>query len=100
MTGSAQTAEANGADAGAPPTNEAAWERIDWAQVVDEVTRLQARIAKATQAGKWNKVHALQHLLTRSRSGKLLAVRRVTENKGKRTAGVDGKIWSTPMSKL
>jgi hypothetical protein len=49
MTGSAQTAEANGADAGAPPTNEAAWERIDWAQVVDEVTRLQARIAKATQ---------------------------------------------------
>lgn len=100
MTVSAQAAEANGADAGAPPTNEATWEQIDWAQVVDEVTRLQERIAKATQAGKWNKVRALQHLLTRSRSGKLLAVRRVTENKGKRTAGVDGKIWSTPMSKL
>jgi len=41
----------------------------------------------------------LQRLLTRSRSGKLLAVKRVTENAGKKTAGVDGKIWSTPMSK-
>jgi RNA-directed DNA polymerase len=100
MTGSTHGAQANGADAGAPPANEATWEQINWDQVVEEVTRLQARIAKATQAGRWNKVQALQHLLTHSRSGKLLAVRRVTENKGKRTAGVDGKIWSTPMSKL
>jgi RNA-directed DNA polymerase len=100
MTVSAHVAEANGVDAGAPPTNEATWEQINWDQVVEEVTRLQARIAKATHDGRWNKVQALQHLLTHSRSGKLLAVRRVTENKGKRTAGVDGKIWSTPMSKL
>ena len=42
----------------------------------------------------------MQHLLTRSHSGKLLAVKRVTENAGKRTAGVDGKIWKTPMSKM
>ena len=42
----------------------------------------------------------MQHLLTRSHSGKLLAVKRVTENEGKRTAGVDGKIWKTPMSKM
>lgn len=100
MTVSTHVAQANGVDAGAPPTNEATWEQINWDQVVEEVTRLQARIAKATQAGKWNKVQALQHLLTHSRSGKLLTVRRVTENKGKKTAGVDGKIWSTPMSKL
>ncbi len=45
------------------------------------------------------KVKALQHLLTHSRSGKLLAVKRVTDNRGKRTPGVDGKVWSTPMSK-
>src|SRR4030095_9560852 len=43
---------------------------------------------------------SLQRMLTRSRSGKLLAVQRVTENKGKRTAGVDGKVWVTPMYKL
>ena len=100
MTVSAHAAKADSAGIGAPPANEATWEQIDWDQVTEEVTRLQARIAKATQAGRWNKVQALQHLLTHSRSGKLLAVRRVTENKGKRTAGVDGQIWSTPMSKL
>nr|WP_234704715.1 reverse transcriptase N-terminal domain-containing protein [Sinorhizobium meliloti] len=37
------------------------------------------------------KVQALQRLLTRSQSGKMLAVKRVTENRGKRTPGVDGK---------
>jgi len=100
MTVPAQMATATGADSGAPPANEAIWDQINWDQVTEEVTRLQVRIAKATQAGRWNKVQALQRLLTRSRSGKLLAVKRVTENKGKRTAGVDGKIWSTPMSKL
>lgn len=100
MTVSAGPARARSEEAGAPPTSDAAWAQFDWAQVSEEVTRLQARIAKATQAGRWNKVKSLQHLLTRSRSGKLLAVKRVTENKGKRTAGVDGKIWTTPMSKV
>lgn len=100
MTVSAGQASARSEDTGAPPAYEATWDQLDWAQATEEVTRLQARIAKATQAGRWNKVQALQHLLTRSRSGKLLAVKRVTQNKGKRTAGVDGKIWKTPMSKM
>ncbi len=43
---------------------------------------------------------ALQRLLTRSFSGKALAVKRVTENQGKRTPGVDGKLWSTPAAKM
>ncbi|MGH9946210.1 MAG: reverse transcriptase N-terminal domain-containing protein [Pyrinomonadaceae bacterium] len=42
----------------------------------------------ATQEKRWNKVKALQHLLTHSLSGKLLAVKRVTENSGKRTSGL------------
>jgi RNA-directed DNA polymerase len=57
------------------------------------------RIAQATQAGKWGKVKALQRLLTHSFSGKALAIRRVTENTGKRTPGVDGEIWKTPEQK-
>ena len=60
------------------------------------VRRLQARIVKATQEGRWNKVRALQRLLTHSYSGKALAVKRVTENRGKRTPGVDGETWTTP----
>jgi RNA-directed DNA polymerase len=57
------------------------------------------RIVKAWQEGRRRKVRALQRMLTRSLSGKALAVRRVTENQGKRTAGVDGLTWSTPDAK-
>jgi RNA-directed DNA polymerase len=63
------------------------------------VRRLQARIVKATQVGRWGKVKALQYLLTHSFSGKVLAVKRVTENQGKRTSGVDGVTWETPEKK-
>ena len=66
------------------------WNAIDWHQAHRNVRRLQARIVKATQERRWGKVKALQGLLTHSFSGKALAVRRVTENQGKRTPGVDG----------
>src|SRR5437764_13896883 len=76
-----------------------AWDQMDWPKCERQVRRLQARIVKATQAGRWNKVKALQRLLTCSFSGKALAVRRVTDNRGRRTSGVDRVIWSTPASK-
>ncbi|HLF27737.1 MAG TPA: group II intron reverse transcriptase/maturase [Anaerolineae bacterium] len=75
------------------------WHAIDWHKANRNVRRLQARIVKATQAGRWGKVKALQRLLTHSFSGKALAVRRVTENQGKNTPGVDGDIWDTPAKK-
>jgi RNA-directed DNA polymerase len=75
------------------------WHDIDWHAAHSNVRRLQARIVKATQEGKWGKVKALQHLLTRSFSGKALAVKRVTENQGKDTPGVDKDIWDTPQKK-
>ena len=75
------------------------WHSIDWASVQRRVRKLQIRIVKAVQASKWGKVKALQWLLTHSFSGKALAVKRVTENRGKRTAGIDGAIWSTPKLK-
>lgn len=75
------------------------WEQIDWPKCERRVRRLQARIVKATQQKRWGKVKALQRLLTCSFSGKALAVKRVTDNQGKRTAGVDGRTWTTPASK-
>jgi RNA-directed DNA polymerase len=75
------------------------WEQIDWTQCERNVRRLQARIVKATQEKRWGKVKALQRLLTCSFSGKALAVKRVTDNQGKRTPGVDGVLWKTPASK-
>jgi len=85
--------------AGAPSHESMAWHSIDWAKCYREVRRLQARIVKATREGKHGKVKALQWILTHSFSGKALAVRRVTENQGKKTAGVDGVTWSTPQAK-
>lgn len=76
------------------------WHSIDWANCHREVRRLQARIVKATQEGRWGKVKALQWLLTHSFSGKALVVRRVTENQGKKTPGVDKVVWDTPEKKL
>ena len=75
------------------------WHAIDWRRVQQNVRRLQARIVKAVQEGRWGKVRALQHLLTHSFSAKALAVRRVTENQGKRTPGVDRVTWKTPAHK-
>src|SRR3989442_1617765 len=85
--------------AGAASHDEMGWHAIHWQAVNQEVRRLQVRIVKAQQQGKWGKVKALQHLLTHSFSGKALAVKRVTENQGKRTSGVDGEIWKTPQKK-
>ena len=76
------------------------WDQIDWTRCRHQVRRLQARIVKATREGRWSKVKTLQRLLTHSFSGKALAVKRVTENQGKRTAGVDHVLWRTAAAKL
>jgi RNA-directed DNA polymerase len=85
--------------AGAPSGDGRHWHGIDWAKCHLEVKRLQARIVKAVQESRWGKAKALQWLLTHSFSGKALAVRRVTENQGKKTPGVDKVTWSTPETK-
>jgi RNA-directed DNA polymerase len=76
------------------------WEQIDWPKCERQVRRLQARIVKATREGRWGKVKTLQRLLTHSFSGKALAVKRVTENQGRRTPGVDSVSWTTPAARL
>ena len=77
----------------------AEWHQIDWGHINRTVRGMQVRIAKAARDDNWRKVQSLQRLLTRSFCGKALAVRRVTENQGKRTPGVDGKLWGTPEAK-
>ena len=69
------------------------WHSIDWKKARREVRRLQMRIAKAVKENRWNRVKALQYLLTHSFYAKLLAVKRVTSNKGKKSPGVDGVLW-------
>ena len=75
------------------------WNQIDWRQVQETVTRLQARIVKAQQEGRYGKVKSLTRILTRSFAAKAMAVKKVTTNKGNHTPGVDGTVWRSAESK-
>ena len=70
--------------AGALIDNAKKWKSVDWKNARCQVRRLQVRIAKAVKENRWNKAKAVHYLLTRSFCAKLLAVKRVTPNKGKR----------------
>jgi RNA-directed DNA polymerase len=85
--------------AGASSDRVSDWQAIDWPGIERKVRRLQLRIAKAIRAGHHGKAKALAWLLTHSRSAKLLAVKRVTGNKGAKTPGVDNKLWRTDRQK-
>ena len=76
------------------------WDNISWHKASKAVFRLQVRIAKAIKEGRIGKVKALQRLLTHSFAAKALAVKRVTENTGSKTPGVDGIIWKTSLQKI
>jgi RNA-directed DNA polymerase len=72
------------------------WSSINWRKVEMTVFKLQKRIYRASQKGNRLLVRKLQRLLNASFAAKVLSVRKVSqENKGKKTAGVDGKTALT-----
>lgn len=75
------------------------WHQLDWGHINRSVRKTQLRIAQATRDNDWRRVGRLQRLLTRSFYGRCWAVKRVTENRGRRTPGVDGQTWGTPKAK-
>jgi RNA-directed DNA polymerase len=76
------------------------WQEIDWKHATYTVRQLQSRIVKAEKEGNSAKAQRLRSLLLHSLSAKLLAVRQVVSNHGKRTPGVDGVVWNTPQAKM
>src|SRR5262245_5192152 len=76
-----------------------AWHQINWAACHRRVRSLQRRIVQAVKAGAWRKVKRLSYLLVHSFAARALAVKRVTENTGKKTPGIDGELWDTPEKK-
>lgn len=75
------------------------WQSIDWKAVMQFVGKAQMRIAQAETEKDFRRVARLTRSLIRSWQAKALAVRRVTENQGKRTSGVDCVLWDTPTKK-
>src|SRR5262245_3752283 len=77
------------------------WNTLPWQVIERQVFKLQKRIYQASQRGEVTLVHKLQRLLMASWSAKCLAVRRVTQdNRGKKTAGVDGRTALSPKQRL
>jgi len=77
------------------------WKHLPWKKIQVKVFKLQRRIYRASQQGNVKSVHRLQRLLIKSWYGRLVAVRRVSqENQGKRTAGIDGVKNLTPSQRL
>lgn len=77
------------------------WEQADWRKLERVVFKLQKRIYQASQRGDIKAVRKLQKTLMKSWSARMLAVRRVTQdNRGKKTAGVDGVKSLTPKQRL
>lgn len=76
------------------------WNAISWCNAQKSVHRLQMRIAKAYKEGKYGKVKSLQWLLSHSFHAKAMAVKRVTQNKGGKTPGVDKIVWRTSKQKM
>jgi len=78
-----------------------AWKTMPWRKSEGRVFKLQRRLSQATIRGETQKARSLQKRLAASWRAKSLAVRRVTqENKGKKTAGVDGVTSLTPPQRL
>ena len=81
--------------------NSVEWEQINWRKVEKSVFKLQKRIYQASKNGNVRKVRRLQKTLLNSFYAKLISVRRVTQdNKGKKTAGVDGVKALTSKQRL
>ena len=81
--------------------NTVGWDNINWLKVERYVFKQQKRIYAASRSGDVKQVRKLQKTLMRSWSNKVLAIRRVTQdNRGRKTAGVDGKKSLSPVARL
>ena len=77
------------------------WNSLPWQRLERQVFKLQKRIYRASRRGDVKTVHRLQRLLMTSWAARCLAVRRVTQdNRGKKTAGVDGVKNLPPRQRL
>ena len=66
------------------------WREIDFEKAKRNVQKLQKRIVQATKKGNWRQVKNLQRLLVHSRSAKIVAIQRVSSNRGSKTLKMNG----------
>ena len=77
------------------------WKHAPWLQAKEHVFKYQKLIYLASKENDMPRVRKLQHELIKSFEARLVATRKVTQdNKGKKTAGVDGRKTLTPPERL
>ena len=77
------------------------WDALPWSRIRLTVQQLQNRIYRASTQGDTQTVRRLQARMLRDKYCKLVSVRRVTtDNRGRRTPGVDGLVYLRGDEKL
>jgi len=83
------------------PSKEEQWRKVPWNSFEIQTRKIQERIYNASMRGDRKTVRALQKVLVQLTPAKFIAVRRVSQdNRGKRTAGVDGVSTLTPTQRI
>lgn len=77
------------------------WNEIPWRKLEIKTFKLQKRIYRAMQQDNIKLVHKLQRLMLASTSARILATRKVSQdNRGRKAAGIDGKIALTQRERM
>ncbi len=77
------------------------WRELNWRKIQKAVWKLQKRIYRAYENGDVKKGRRLQKTLIKSYNNRLLSVRKVSQdNRGRKTAGIDGVKSLTPKQRL
>ncbi len=82
-------------------TKEEQWRKVPWNRFDKQIRKIQERIYDASVRNDSKSVRTLQKVLVELTSAKFIAVRRISQdNRGKRTAGVDGIASPTPAQRI
>ena len=78
-----------------------AWSNLGWRNIEVFISKMQRDLYEAELKGETLEVKRLQKIIVKHEFAKLKAVRQVTQdNRGKKTAGVDGKLALTGKERL
>ena len=82
-------------------TKEEQWRKAPWNRFDKQIRKIQERIYDASVRNDSKSVRTLQKVLVGLTSAKFIAVRQISQdNRGKRTAGVDGIASLTPAQRI
>lgn len=82
-------------------TKEEQWRKLPWKEFDKQIRKIQERIYHASVRDDSKKIRALQKVLVGLTSAKFIAIRRISQdNRGKKTAGVDGTASLTPTQRM